>query len=71
MSECLLEVCRCTAHMQFLQGPEEYIRPYETEVAVDCEQPCECWEMNPGPLARAASVLNHGAIPPALQRLFY
>lgn len=61
----------CTAYMQFLQGPGEYIRPYETEVAVDCKQPRERWEMNPGPLARAASVLNHGAIPPALQRLFY
>ena len=43
-------MCGCTpSGMQCWCKPEEGVRSPETGVADDCELPCRCWELNPGP----------------------
>lgn len=41
--------------MQLLQKPKEGLRFSKTGVAESCEQPCGCWELNPGPLQEQAA----------------
>lgn len=38
--------------------PEEVIRVPGTGVTKDFELSCGCWELNPGPFARAVGTLN-------------
>ena len=45
-----------TMCMQCPQRQEEGIGSPGTGVGDGCRLPCDCWELNPGPLARAAAL---------------
>jgi hypothetical protein len=42
----------------YSQRPEEDIRSSGTRVADDCGLPCDCWELNPGPLEEQPVLLT-------------
>ena len=55
---CFACMCLCTMCMQYPQRPEEDIRSHGTEVKDNCQLPCGCWELNPGPLQEQPVLLT-------------